>query len=201
MEPVFTYWDKVKFKNSDNFKEFKVTFGNGDLKTGVVFKKNRYYFITSLSANIELEKNLKELKNYDQIKKISEISNSVLENGIGHLNKDKNLEINLENKIDLTQDKTKRKLSIKTLEFLDEKTKKKKIVSIYSPYEELKLFGLRFQNKDASIYKYTIDLLQGEKMIKSTSRKDFFSIKMKLLNKLRNNMIKKTLFLSEIMEN
>ena len=195
------YWDKVKFKNSDNFKEFKVTFGNGDLKTGVVFKKNRDYFITSLSANIELEKNLKELKNYDQIKKISEISNSVLENGIGHLNKDKNLEINLENKIDLTQDKTKRKLSIKTLEFLGEKTKKKKIVSIYSPYEELKLFGLRFQNKDASIYKYTIDLLQGEKMIKSTSRKEFFSIKMKLLNKLRNNMIKKTLFLSEIMEN
>ena len=201
MEPVFMYWDKVKFKNSDNFKEFKVTFGNGDLKTGVVFKKNRDYFITSLSANIELEKNLKELKNYDLIKKISEISNSVLENGIGHLNKDKNLEINLENKIDLTQDKTKRKLSIKTLEFLDEKTKKKKIVSIYSPYEELKLFGLRFQNKDASIYKYTIDLLQGEKMIKSTSRKEFFSIKMKLLNKLRNNMIKKTLFLSEIMEN
>ena len=201
MEPVFMYWDKVKFKNSDNFKEFKVTFGNGDLKTGVVFKKNRDYFIKSLSANIELEKNLKELKNYDQIKKILEISNSVLENGIGHLNKDKNLEINLENKIDLTQDKTKRKLSIKTLEFLDEKTKKKKIVSIYSPYEELKLFGLRFQNKDASIYKYTIDLLQGEKMIKSTSRKDFFSIKMKLLNKLRNNMIKKTLFLSEIMEN
>ena len=195
MEPVFMYWDKVKFKNSDNFKEFKVTFGNGDLKTGVVFKKNRDYFITSLSANIELEKNLKELKNYDLIKKISEISNSVLENGIGHLNKDKNLEINLENKIDLTQDKTKRKLSIKTLEFLDEKTKKKKIVSIYSPYEELKLFGLRFQNKDASIYKYTIDLLQGEKMIKSTSRKEFFSIKMKLLNKLRNNMIKKTLFL------
>ena len=87
------------------------------------------------------------------------------------------------------------------MEFLDEKTKKKKIVSIYSPYEELKLFGLRFQNKDASIYKYTIDLLQGEKMIKSTSRKEFFSIKMKLLNKLRNNMIKKTLFLSEIMEN
>ena len=195
------YWDKVKFKNSDNFKEFKVTFGNGDLKTGVVFKKNRYYFITSLSANIELEKNLKELKNYDQIKKISEISNSVLENGIGHLNKDKNLEINLENKTDLTQDKTKRKLSIKTLEFLDEKTKKKKIVSIYSPYEELKLFGLRFQNKDASIYKYTIDLLQGEKNDKIYLEKRIFFNKNEIIEQIKKQYDKKDTFLSEIMEN
>ena len=188
------YWDKVKFKNSDNFKEFKVTFGNGDLKTGVVFKKNRDCFITSLSANIELEKNLKELKNYDQIKKISEISNSVLENGIGHLNKDKNLEINLENKIDLTQDKTKRKLSIKTLEFLDEKTKKKKIVSIYSPYEELKLFGLRFQNKDASIYKYTIDLLQDEKNDKIYLEKRIFFNKNEIIEQIKKQYDKKNTF-------
>ena len=188
------YWNKVKFKNSDNFKEFKVTFGNGDLKTGVVFKKNRDYFITSLSANIELEKNLKELRNYDQIKKISEISNSVLENGIGHLNKDKNLEINLENKIDLTQDKTKRKLSIKTLEFLDEKTKKKKIVSIYSPYEELKVFGLRFQNKDASIYKYIIDLLQDEKNDKIYLEKRIFFNKNEIIEQIKKQYDKKNTF-------
>lgn len=120
------YWDKIKFKDSDNFKEFKVKFGDGDSLDGVIFKKNKDYYITSLSANIELDKNLKELKKYDEIKKISEISNSILQNGIEHLNQNRKLEINLEKKVDLEQDKTKRKLSVRTLQFLDEKKNKKK---------------------------------------------------------------------------
>ena len=188
------YWDKVEFKNSNNFKKFKVTFGNGDIKTGVVFKKNRDYYITRLSANIELEKNLKELKNYDQIKKISEISNSILENGIEHLNEDRNLEINLENKIDLTQDKRKRKLSVRTMEFLDEKTKKKKIISIYSSYEELKLFGLRFRNKHGSIYKYTIDLIEDEKNDKIYLEKRIFFNKNEIIEDIKKIYDKKNTF-------
>ena len=145
------YWDKIKFKDNNNFKDFKVTFSDGDSLDGVIFKKNKDYYITSMSANIELDKNLKELKDYDEIKKISEISNAILENEIEHLHQEEKLEINLEEKIDLKQDKTKRKLSVRTLEFLDEKTKKKKIVSIYSPYEELKVFGLKFKNQNGSI--------------------------------------------------
>ena len=42
-----------------------------------------------MSAFIALEKNLKELKDYDTIKKISEISNAILENGIKHLYEEK----------------------------------------------------------------------------------------------------------------
>ena len=156
------YWDKIKFKDNNNFKDFKVKFSDGDSLDGVIFKKNKDYYITSMSANIELDKNLKELKDYDEIKKISETSNAILENGSEHLHQEEKLEINLEEKIDLKQDKTKRKLSVRTLEFLDEKTKKKKIVSIYSPYEELKVFGLKFKNQNGSIYKYTINLLTDD---------------------------------------
>ena len=147
------YWDKVKFEDNNNFKDFKVKFSNGDGVDGVIFKKNKDYYITSMSAFIALEKNLKELKDYDTIKKISEISNAILENGIEHLYEEKKLELVSEKKLDLQPYKNKRKLSVRVLEFLDEKTKKKRLVSIYSPYEELKVHGLRFQNKNGSVYK------------------------------------------------
>ena len=187
------YWDKIKFKDSDNFKEFKVKFGDGDSLDGVIFKKNKDYYITSLSANIELDKNLKGLKNYDEIKKISEISNSILQNGIEHLNQNRKLEINLEKKVDLEQDKTKRKLSVRTLEFLDEKKKKKKVVSIYSPFEELKVFGLRFKNKNESIYKYTINLIEGNND-KLFLEKFFFFVKKKIIEDIKKEFDKKNTF-------
>ena len=92
------YWDKVKFEDNNNFKDFKVKFSNGDSLDGVIFKKNKDYNITSMSAFIALEKNLKELKDYDTIKKISEISNAILENGIEHLYEEKKLELVSEKK-------------------------------------------------------------------------------------------------------
>ena len=80
MEPVFMYWDKVKFENNNNsFKDFTVKFSNGDSLDGVFLKKNKDYYITSLSSVITLEKNVKELKDYEKIKKISDISNTILQ--------------------------------------------------------------------------------------------------------------------------
>ena len=43
MEPVFMYWDKVKFEDN-NFKDFKVKFSNGDSLDSVIFKKNKDYY-------------------------------------------------------------------------------------------------------------------------------------------------------------
>ena len=132
-----------------------------------------------MSAFIALEKNLKELKDYDTIKKISEISNAILENGIEHLYEEKKLELVSEKKLDLQPYKNKRKLSVRVLEFLDEKTKKKRLVSIYSPYEELKVHGLGFQNKNGSVYKYTIDLI--------TERDNLFLEKKLFFDKKKKN--------------
>ena len=57
MEPVFMYWDKVKFENNNNnFKDFTVKFSNGDSLDGVFLKKNKDYYITSLSSVITFEK-------------------------------------------------------------------------------------------------------------------------------------------------
>ena len=69
MEPVFMYWDKIKFEDNNNFKDFKVKFSDGDSLNGVFFKKNKDFFIASMSAFISLEQDVKELKDYKQIKK------------------------------------------------------------------------------------------------------------------------------------
>ena len=54
---------------------------------------------------------------------------------------EKVLEVTLENvgqKIEFQLDKSKRGLSVQAVEFFDEKSKTKRLVYIYSPYEELK---------------------------------------------------------------
>ena len=94
MDPVFIYYDKVNFQN--DYKVFKVDFSDGDNLQAVLFKKNRDYYITSMSCFITLEQDLKELTHYDDIKKISEISNKILKNGIEHLYEEKVLEVILE---------------------------------------------------------------------------------------------------------
>ena len=179
MEPVFIYCDKVKFQN-DDYKIFKVDFSDGDNLEGVFFRKNRDYYITSMSCFITLEQDLKELKYYDDIKKISEISNKILKNGIEHLYEEKVLEVTLENvgqKIEFQLDKSKRGLSVQAVEFYDEKSKTKRLVYVYSHYEKLKKQGLKLENKEKSVYKYMIDMI--EENDKLYLEKNFFSIKRK----------------------
>ena len=189
------YWNKIKFKGNDNFKEFAVNFSDGDNLNGVIFKKDKNYFITSLSANVEIEKNLTNLKDYKKIKELSEKSNEIIKKGIDHFHNDFILEIKLKDVDDLLPDKTKRKLSVKSLEFFDEKTKKNKTVSIYSQYEELKLFGLKFKKENGIIYKYTIDVIEDKKNNLFLQKKIFFD-KNKLIEIIKKEYdYKKTFFM------
>ena len=189
------YWNKIKFDGSDNFKEFKVNFSDRDNLNGVIFKKEKNYFITSLSANVEIDKNLKDLKDYKKIEELSEKSNEIIEKGIAHLSKDIILEINSKDLDDLLPDKTKRKLSVKSLEFYDEKTKKKKKVSIYSQYKELKLFGLKFKKENGIIDKYTINLIEERNNL-FLQKKNFFD-KGKLIEIIKKEYDYKNTFFME----
>ena len=123
MDPVFMYWNKINFIGNDNFKKFMVEFSNGDRFNGVLFQKENDYFITSLSTNIKIEKDLTKLEDYDKIKKISDELNDVLNKGSDSLNED--IKLKIENVNDLEIVKTKRKLSRKTIEFLDKTIKKR----------------------------------------------------------------------------
>ena len=149
MEPIFVYFDKVKFDNS-NLKTFTITFSDGDLLDGVLFKKTNDYYITSMTSSITIEKDLKELKDYDNIKKTSDIANEYLKNGINHFKSLPPLSSSVfYSKVneDLVQDKTKEALSIVEIAFIDLNTKNSNSVKVYSAYENLKIYGLKFSNK------------------------------------------------------
>ena len=77
MEPVFIFFNKINFTGGDDFKKFSVEFSNGDKFDGVLFRKENDYYITSLSSNIKIEKDLKKLEDYEKIKKLSKELNDV----------------------------------------------------------------------------------------------------------------------------
>ena len=151
MDPVFIYYDKVKFQNE--YKIFNIDFSDGDNLQDVCYVtisilKNRDCYITSMSCFIKIIQDLTELNHYDDIKKISEISNKILKNGVEHLYEEKTLEATFgDSSFEFLPEKSNRGLSLHQVEFFDEVTKRKRIVFVYSPYEEVKIFGLKFENK------------------------------------------------------
>ena len=163
MEPIFIYFDKVKFDNN-SLKTFTITFSDGDLLDGALFKKTNDYYITSMTSSITIEKDLKELKDYDNIKKISDIANKYLKNGINHFKSLPSISSSIfYSKInkDLLQDKTKEALSILKIPFIDLNTKNSNSVKVYSAYENLKIYGLKFLNQDL-IYNLDFITEKGE---------------------------------------
>ena len=103
-----------------------------------------------MTSSITIEKDLKELKNYDNIKKIFDIANEYLKNGINHFKSLPSLSsFVFYSKLneDLVQDKTKQALLIVEILFIDLNTKNSNSVKVYSPYENLKIYGLKFSNK------------------------------------------------------
>ena len=121
-----------------------------------------------MSCFITLTQDLKELAHYGDIKKVSKISNKILKNGIEHLYEEKILEANFEGvaKYESQPEKSNRGLSVHAVEFFDKVTKRKRLVYVYSPYDELKNYGLKFQNKQkGNINGYTIDMIEENNKI------------------------------------
>ena len=101
-----------------------------------------------MSCFIKITQDLAELNHYEDIKKISEICNKILKNGVEHLYEEKKLEATFGNSnFEFLPEKSNRGLSLQEVDFFDYVTKRKRLVFVYSPYEELKIFGLKFENK------------------------------------------------------
>ena len=85
-----------------------------------------------------------------------------------HLYDEKKIEvfINGELKTELEAEESNRALSVEIVEFFDHVTKQKRYVFVYSPYNELKKFGLKFQNKESSnVNSYTVSLKEEKDKI------------------------------------
>ena len=183
MEPIFIYFDKVTFDKTDNTSNtFTLLFSDGDALDGVLFKKTNDYYITSMICSITIEKDFKELKDYDNIKKISDIANDYLKNGINHFKK----VLKLSNSIfyrslteELVEDETKQLLSTVTVPFIDLNTKKRNLVKVYSPYEKLKIHDFKFSNKYLT---YNLDLITENKQLYIEKKVQLSKSKLLLIN-------------------
>ena len=158
MDPIFIYYNNLKFQDN---KIFTIKFSDGGWLDGVLFKKKKDYYRVSMSCFTEITNDLSKLTHYNNIKKISSLSNSILKNGVDYSYEEKNLEVTFKDvRIELTPQKSNRALSVEVVEFFDYVTKQKRLVFIYSPYKELKQFGLKFENKNSGghIGDYTVTL-------------------------------------------
>ena len=57
-------------------------FSNGNLLEGVILKKNKDYYITSMSYYVDLAVDVAKLSQFDKIKKISDLANAILADGV-----------------------------------------------------------------------------------------------------------------------
>ena len=147
MDLVFIYYNNLEFQDN---KIFSINFNDGDRLLGweILFRKSRDYYLTSMFCFTEITNYLSELEHYDNITKISHFSNKIFKNGVEHLYEEKEIEGFFGDlKCKFTPEKSNRTLSAEIVEFFDYVTKQKKYVFVYSPYQELKNFGLKFENK------------------------------------------------------
>ena len=149
-----------------------------------------------MSYFIEITNDLSKLTHYDDIKKVSDLSNSILKNGIDHSYEEKNLEVTFDDvKIELTPERSNRPLSVDIFEFFDYVTKQKRLVFIYSLYKELKQFESKFENKKNGLFR-SYNVMLKEENDKLFFKKELFFNKDKLLKYLiKENDNKNVIFL------
>ena len=79
MEPVFIYYNIFSFNQN---KRFTLEFSDGNLLEGVIFKKNKYHYITTLLYYVDLTADVTKLRQFDKIKEISDLANAILADGV-----------------------------------------------------------------------------------------------------------------------
>ena len=125
------YSNNLQFQDN---KSFTFDFSNDDRLQGVLFKRNKDYYLTSMSCFIEITNDLSELEHYIEIIDISKLSNKILKNGVDHLYDEKNIEvfINVELKTELDAEKSNRAFSVEIVEFFDHVTKQKRCFCLFT---------------------------------------------------------------------
>ena len=78
MEPIFIY-NNLSF---DQNKRSTLEFTDDDLLEGVLFKKNKDYYITSESCYVDLTVDVTKLPQFNKFKEISDLLNAILADGV-----------------------------------------------------------------------------------------------------------------------
>ena len=80
MKLTFIYYNNLSF---DQNKKFTLEFSDDDLLQGVLFRKNKDYYITRMSCYVDLTIDVTKLPQSDKIREISGLANSILVDGVG----------------------------------------------------------------------------------------------------------------------
>ena len=123
MEPILIYYNNLEFKDNE---VFTVEFSNEDQLQGIIFRKARDYYLTSMSFYIQLTNDISKLTHYKEIKKIADLLNSILKNGIDHTYIGRDLEVFFDiGKLEFEVGKSNRALSVEIVSFFEYVIKQK----------------------------------------------------------------------------
>ena len=145
MDPIFIYYNNLKFAEN---KKFTLEFSDRDILQGIIFRKNKDYFLMSLTCFIETENDITELMQYADIQKISEFANRIIKNGIDYGHELPDIEILYGEKyMKWIFKKNNCSASVDVVEFFDHFLKRKRFDLIYLPYKELINYGITYEKK------------------------------------------------------
>ena len=168
MEPIFIYYNNLNFEQDKNFL---LEFSDSDKLDDVIFKNNKDYYITNISCYIDLTVDVTKLPQFDKIKEISDLSNSILANGVDFGCKKNAVQLTFGNKTYYFRiNKINRSSYIENIEFSNYNLKKKRLVYVYSPCKELAGDGMKFErtNDSSPFTSYTIKLVDDSTHLTKT---------------------------------
>ena len=147
MEHTFICYSNLTFKEK---KKFSIDLGDEDFLVGVVFKKNKDYYITSMVCYLDLTVDITKLPNYTKIKQTSDLATVILRGDVNFGNGKKELTLQKISRSNLMflSDKSRKDQYLEYVKFFDTENKKPQNVHIYSVYKELKDRGLKFLTTD-----------------------------------------------------
>ena len=125
MKPIFIYYNNLNF---DQNKRFILEFSDDDRLEGVLFKKNKDYYITSISCYVDLTADVTELPQFYKIKEVLDLSNVILADGVDLGYKKNAIQTTYEGENYMFKiDKINWSKYIDNIEFFDVNLKKKKV--------------------------------------------------------------------------
>ena len=117
-------------------KEVSINFSDEDSLEGVVFKKNKDFYITSMTCYVDLTVDITKLPNYAKIKQASDLATAILRGGVDFEYGKKELMLRKTSGSNLLfwSGKSRRDQYLEDVEFFDIENKKTKNEQLYSAY-------------------------------------------------------------------
>ena len=162
---------KFIYLSFDQNKRFTLEFIDNDLLQGVLFRKNKDYYISIMYCYVDLTLDVTKLPQSDKIKDISDLANAILADGVDFGDKKNTIQTIYEGEsYTFKIDKLNRSIYIENIEFFYFNLEKRRLVDVYSPYKKIDGDGTKFErtNENVSLISYAIKLVDDSTYLMKT---------------------------------